>query len=190
MNLRNIHYLKYRISIIITLLITFMLIACKNENSVNSKHQEHISNNDSINNYYDKLYNITKKEFNKDIDKYDYIFFFNNRGCIPCNKYFFRKLNKYEFSKNVLIIYSGGKHSFNYHEINMFKDNQIIDEYMIYRDLGYLSVSSIIKLTNSSIDTIYNVDATFKEFDSIISKFITGIKTDKTKSAKNSINKP
>jgi len=166
MNLRNIPYLKFLISII----ILGIFPSCKSEGNTNYKNSEIAKENEKTSIRFEKLYNLTMKEFEKDITAYNYIFFFNNKGCKPCNEHYFNQLNNNTFSKDVLIIYSGGKHSFNYNQINLLRENQLIDEYEVYNKLGYLNVSSIIKLNRNIIDTIYNVDATFNEYEEIITK--------------------
>ncbi|MFW5766744.1 MAG: hypothetical protein ACOCXO_00115 [Bacteroidota bacterium] len=111
---------------------------------------------------------MLKDSFNVDLIDYNYILYFTNNGCVGCNDRYFSILTKNRFKTNVLTIFSGTKRDFDYNQIDTGKANQIIDDKLRFKNLDYLKHPSIILIDTSQIDTIYTVDASFVQFDSII----------------------
>ncbi len=166
MKKQNLAYFKYYRNIAFLLLI-FFFHNCQNYYSPKSFSK----NEDSIvNQHLDTIeFNLLLKDYFKiDITNYSYVLYFVEKGCVGCNDRFFRILNKNKFKNNVLIIFSGNESNFNFEQIDTLKGNQILDKNQIFQQLSYLQLPSMIKITSGEIDTIYKVDANFKQFDSII----------------------
>ncbi|NLA23975.1 MAG: hypothetical protein GX879_03320 [Bacteroidales bacterium] len=147
-----------------------VLVSC-NHNDTKIKLKNTDKNFDSINRDT-AIQTILKDSFNVEIMDYQYVLFFTNRGCIGCNERFFNILNKNSFKNSVLIIYSGDESNLDFRQINLSRNNQIIDKKMIIENYTKLYYPSIIQIENGNIDTIYAVNANFVQFDSIILSMI------------------
>ncbi|HOE05613.1 MAG TPA: hypothetical protein PLZ52_10370 [Bacteroidales bacterium] len=165
---RNLLFLKSLNRILFIACISLMTLQCLDNNSKNSfkKDKEEILSLSEER--YNQLQLLMKDSFNVEIARFEYVLFFSNTGCLGCNERYFNVLNKNGFKDNVLVIFCGGKRDFDYNRIDRTKKNQIIDERLILRKLFFLQQPSILKVGEKKIDTVYNINASFDKFDSIM----------------------
>jgi thioredoxin-related protein len=168
----SLFYLKY-IKIVLFLIILFLsVVQCQNQNTNEKVIQVKDELSPPTNQDIIAFRLLLKDSFNIELADYKYILYFTNNGCVGCNDRYFRVLNKNLFKQDVLTIFSGDESDFDFNKINPDKENQIIDKKMIFRDISYLQLPSIIKIRSSEIDTIYTVNASFAQFDSIMSTML------------------
>ena len=76
------------------------------------------------------------------------------------------------FKQDVLTVFSGDESDFDFNQIRLDKENQIIDKKKKLLNFSFLQLPCIIEIDSCKIDTVYAVDVTFTQFDSIISSLL------------------
>ncbi|MCK9498589.1 MAG: hypothetical protein M0Q45_03685 [Bacteroidales bacterium] len=113
-----------------------------------------------------------KDSFNVELANYNYILYYTSMGCAGCNNRYFNVLNKNIFKQDVLTVFSGDESDFDFNQIRLDKENQIIDKKKKLLNFSFLQLPCIIEIDSCKIDTVYAVDVTFTQFDSIISSLL------------------
>ena len=109
---------------------------------------------------YEKIETFIKKNFNKDLNGYDYLIVINEQGdCLNCNNKFSVTLSKYLDNNNVLYLVSTPGFNIDVSPyIKKDHSNVLLDYNNEFSKLDLVKKCAIIDFGTKKIDTIIQVD--------------------------------